>query len=819
MKKNLTLFVFIVIGIFSVTAAAPNWGVADTLEHYEIGPGIEYIKIRYESVPLTLWATTIDMTNPYNVIEQVQSNNSVPDLKRELVQDMSKRLTTPGHKVCAAFNHDFFSYDEGVCIGLNISNGVISMPAGSGRSTFAITQDKTASVFFPVPECKAISASGDEVTIDHFNWGAETIRNGDCVLFTNMNSLNLDAEGRYIKIRPRSNWIVNGTPTVCDVLEVSDLPLQTSDTDFVLYLRNTKLNSLPDIKVGEEITISQKLVAGKFGTPPDNILQAFHGYPSIAYEGKLHDGEYNDFENGREYETSCRTMAGMSQDGKTVYFVATELSENSAGINCIDIANWMLTHGAWNVVNFDSGGSTAIVVDHTMLNLPGRGSLRPVMDGVLLVSTAPEDNGVAHYSFSKTQLNVPIISLAPLTLISQNKYKDVIERNVEVEGFAFRCEPAELGWVDKEAVFHAGETVMSGKIIAEKNGITAELPVSTRPVQDIHIAADEILIDSVRPYRINLEGNINGQVYTLDPAAFAWTSSNPSCCRIENGILKGIENGETSLVGTLDTITVGLKVTVEVTPETLVHENFSDLSDFPLSSTVSNTLSISHEELPTGWPDGAVLQFDQKTGRNPYVEMGKSYRLYSLPDSISLQLNLSKEALAAIKHIRFDFTHKNGKSYWQTEYIPSDTGDQTIVWAFSKNGIAFPTEDFPLTLEAIRFVLNPGSRSEITIPLRELKAYYPVKASSAINNVHIENNFAWITAEGELRLHYNLQQTGSADISIWTTAGQQISEYISNRELPGTYTYNIPNRFLSPGIYILTIRANGKNQSLKFRVK
>ena len=196
-----------------------------------------------------------------------------------------------------------------------------------------------------------------------------------------------------------------------------------------------------------------------------------------------------------------------------------------------------------------------------------------------------------------------------------------------------------------------------------------------------------------------------------------------------------------------------------------------------------------------------------------------SVRKKPVMTSISLQLNLSKEALAAIKHIRFDFTHKNGKSYWQPEYIPSDTGDQTIVWAFSKNGIAFPTEDFPLTLDRIRFVLNPGSRSEITIPLRELKAYYPVKASSAINNVHIENNFAWITTEGELRLHYNLQQTGSADISIWTTAGQQISEYISNRELPGTYTYNIPDRFLSPGIYILTIRANEKKQSLKFRVK
>ena len=130
------------MGILAGQAAAPDWGVADTLEHYEIGPGIQYIKIRYESVPLTLWATTIDMTNPYNAIEQVQSNNAVPDLSRELVQDMSKRLTRPGHKVCAAFNHDFFSYDAGICIGLNASNGLISWSSGSGRLTFAITQTK-----------------------------------------------------------------------------------------------------------------------------------------------------------------------------------------------------------------------------------------------------------------------------------------------------------------------------------------------------------------------------------------------------------------------------------------------------------------------------------------------------------------------------------------------------------------------------------------------------------------------------------------------------------------------------------------------------
>lgn len=804
------------MGILAGQAAAPDWGVADTLEHYEIGPGIQYIKIRYESVPLTLWATTIDMTNPYNAIEQVQSNNAVPDLSRELVQDMSKRLTRPGHKVCAAFNHDFFSYDAGICIGLNASNGLISWSSGSGRSTFAITQDKTASVFFPVPQCSASLPTGESVAIDQFNWGVG-YTNGDCVLFTNLNALTLDAEGRYIRLRPLGDWIINGEPTACEVLEVSDSPLQTSESDFVLFLRNTKRDALPGVVPGSRIDITQKLIPGKFGTPPENILQAFHGYPSIAFEGKLHEGEYNDFENGREYELSCRTMAGMSQDGKTVYFVATELSENSVGINCIDIANWMLAHGAWNVVNFDSGGSTAIVVNHTMLNLPGRGSLRPVMDGVLVVSNAPEDNVVAHYTFSKSQLNVPIISLAPLTLMAQNQYKDIVERNVE--GFTFRCEPAELGWVDDEAVFHAGETVMAGKIIAEKDGITAELPVSTRPVEDIHIAVDEVLIDSVRPYRINLEGNINGQVYTLDPAAFTWSSTNPSCCRVDEGIVKGTANGETTLTGTLDDLSVSLHVTVEVTPATLVHEDFADLTDYPLASTVANTLSLTHEGLPAGWSDGAVLRFDQKAGRNPYVELGKSYRLYSLPDSISLQINLSDEALAAIKHIRFDFTHQGGKNYWQPEYVPVRTGDQTITWAFAQEGGEYPIEDFPLTLQAIRLVLNAGSRSEVAIPLRDLRAYYPVQESSAVTAPVAESRFAWISTEGSPVLHYRLSRTGAADIALWTIDGRQLTAYTTTRELPGTYTYPLPDRFLTPGIYLVTIRANGQTQSLKFRVK
>ena len=151
--------------------------------------------------------------------------------------------------------------------------------------------------------------------------------------------------------------------------------------------------------------------------------------------------------------------------------------------------------------------------------------------------------------------------------------------------------------------------------------------------------------------------------------------------------------------------------------------------------------------------------------------------------------------------------------------MPVRTGDQTITWAFAQYGGEYPIEDFPLTLQAIRLVLNAGSRSEVAIPLRDLRAYYPVQESSAVTAPVAESRFAWISTEGLPVLHYRLSRTGAADIALWTIDGRQLTAYTTTRELPGTYTYPLPDRFLSPGIYLVTIRANGQTQSLKFRVK
>ena len=438
MKKLIFFLLGSIVFPFSLRAQAPDWGIADTLEHHSLGPGIQYSKIFYRDRPILLWMVSVDLTNQHNKIEQVQSRHQVPDVLRWTVPEHSINNTYPGHKVCAAFNHDFFVYEAGVCIGVNVSEGEIPYGSGWGRSLLAISEDNMASVFYPQLDAAIVLPDGSTIKIDHYNSLVAGLV-GDCILFNRMNSRVLVEAGKYIKIKPLAKWTVNGDDVPCTVLEIADTPLQTSQTEYVIYLQGAKINAVDGkLNVGDEIKVSQKFVAddSKFGEPLQNIVAGFHGYPSIAYEGKLHDGEYNNFENGREYEISSRTMAGISQDGKTLYLVVTEMSGVSKGVDCIDIANWMLAHGSWNVVNFDSGGSAAIAVNHEMLNVPGRGSIRPVEDALLAVSTAPESTQIHRYSFLTPGIYPSAVSLTPLTLMSFNEYDEVLEKGID--GFTFK---------------------------------------------------------------------------------------------------------------------------------------------------------------------------------------------------------------------------------------------------------------------------------------------------------------------------------------------------------------------------------------------
>lgn len=812
--KNIIKIILISIIAFSYSllkASELPWGIADTINDYQIGPGIRYLKINYPQHPLIMWVTEVDLTNSYNTIEQVQSNDKVPDVNRENVSAMSQRNSYAGHQVCAAFNHDFFSYDQGICIGLNINKGEITQRYSDGRSMLAITRDKTAHVFHPNFQSTILLPDNSSVNIDNYNWWA-LAHYGDCILFNRFNSITFSDPGLYIQFKAKTPWIVNGAPISCEVLAISNNPIQTTVSEYVLYARNGKENLFSGLKVGDDFLIEQKFLNSKFGIAPKDILTAFHGYPSIAYEGKLHEGEYNDFENGREYEKSSRLMAGMSKDGKKVYLYATELSAASMGIDCVELANFMLEHGCWNIVNFDSGGSVAVVIDHTMQNLPGRGSIRPVADGVLCVSTAPDDKLIDHYSFTNSKLVLPAASISPLQLMGYNQYGGLEEKNCD--GFTFKCEPESLGYVDENQIFHGAFKKANGKIIAQKNGKKAEIEVVLQDVENISLKDQSILLDKVRQYPLHITGIASGIERVLDPAAFEWSNSNPNCCIIEDGVVKGMSNGTALLTGKLGNVILELMVSVEIGIKKMVAESFDAMNSFKITaSSAFKNLSYSTTSLPSGWNGGVRIGFDLSAGRFPSLTLDKSIRLYGIPDSLVMEIELTEDLMNTFS---IDFQNSKGELVQQYQ-ANLNKGINHLIIPFTPDKNLIDIGHYPLSISRIFFSLKGIARNQQAILLSSITAFYPEENVTSISK-NKNSNLSIRLAQNthELCLSGKVEKLSTIHYKLYGMNGNIEYQHtqLANNEL---FTHIIPLALIPKGFYLLEVIVDNERKIFKIR--
>ncbi len=818
--KRLT-FLILAVAITAMAAHAvdeikePEWGKAEIAESYMVGPGIHYQKVLYREKPLIIWLAEIDLSNPYNKVEQVESRNSVPDVARWDLPTFYNECSSEGHHVKLAFNHDFFSYDGGMNIGNNISNGQMTRTPW-GRSMLGITKDKKAEVFYPADMDNHLTApDGTTVVIDFFNssaWGTE----GDCVYFNSLNSRTLSDEGLYISVKALDEWVVNGNDIRCKVLEVSENPLQTSPDNDVIYLRGSKRPQWEGhVKAGDEITLTQRFLSNAWGrTAPANILNAFHGYPSLVHDGQFHNGEYNDFEGGREYEKSAHVLAGISKDKTKLYVVINEMSTESQAIDCVELASWLTLRGAWDIVNFDSGGSATICMDATMLNVPGRGAVRPVKDALLAVSLAPTDNQVHHLAFSKEEIGPTVISLTPLRVLSYNQYDEILDK--DLKGCEFTCEPTTLGYVDDEAVFHSGATAVEGKIIATKDGLTAELPVTLQPADTIYSVYDKYLVDAVRRPLVQIYGESVAGKFALDPTAFAWTSSDALVATVEDGCIVGHSNGVAELHGEHAGISLDIEATVEIAPEVIQIDDMTDISRFEVAKSGATNITLNPAVRPDDWSDGSALCFDKTSSRAPYIKLTLNKRLYSLPDSLGIQL-CDPDTL--VKNMTFMMRDNQGTAFNVQVDAPSTT-DYNFVTRFIEDSVPFGVERYPLTLLAVKFGLNTVAGTGKVLPVRNFNAYYPPTTEpSGIENVRVHNNELAVTVgNGCITVCYNSPNEQQATVNLWSSTGTlMLSKTL--RLLQGTNEVTLPTLDAAPGIYIVTLSTSTSQSHRKVIIR
>lgn len=805
MKTYLTL----ALSLAATSALAnPEWGPADTVACYNVGPGIEYTKIIYPDKPLIIWYSTIDLTNPYNKVEQAMSRNQVPDVNRWDVMTYYKENSKPGHEVKIAWNHDFFVYESGICIGGNISNGQITHLL-TGRSMLAITTDKKAEIFLPGYDTKIITADKTEVGIDVFNASASGLT-GDCIFFNHLNGTTLSEPGTYIKVQPQQPWIVNGDDIPCKIVAISSEPQQTSATECVIYLRGSKLNALDGhIQVGDVLYVRQRVTSPSWGTAPESILNGFHGYPSIAHDGVLHEGEYNNFENGREYEQSSHVMAGISKDKTKLYICLNEMSTQSQPIDCVEMANWMLQHGAWDIVNFDSGGSAAIVINEKMQNLPGRGSVRPVQDAMLAVSLAPEDKTVTQMSFSKKVITTATISSLPLSVVSYNQYGDIVEENVA--DCSFSVSPETLGYVDDNGIFHSYQQGGSGKIIATKGNISCEVPLNVQEATEVQLPFSELLIDSSRQYIIPVYGIVNGKSIPLEAGAFQWETSTPEIVKIQDGVLSGIQNGTTTVTGTFGDLSISFDVTVEIGKGSMTVLNFKDIIDQPSTSTSGLTNLTITDDIPSNWEHVTGFHVDKISGRLLRINHTGATTVYGLPDNLSMNVY---DPQSAIDRILIQLTDKQSNIH-NIEVTPSST-DCKCIFNLSENGIPFDIQQFPLKITNLSVYFNATTDADFA--LGDLMANYPIPDESSVTAITVPKSLTVTNSTETLNVSFSSDHATNGQLLIYNMAGTLMQNSGIQIE-KGNNNFTMDISYLPTGIYFVTLLQKGRQSSEKFIIR
>ena len=801
MKNYLFPFSFLLLSL-GIQAEKPQWGIPDTISHYPIGPGAVYTYIEFTQKPIQLHQITLDLNNEYNAVEVYPSNGKTPDASRETTSSQCKSNSYEGHRAFFGVNHDLFHYTgQTTAAGINVRNGeVVSHYGDYGRSVMSISKDKVAEVFPPKYSAKVICPDQTEITIDNVNesaYGIQSYRN--CVLFNTYSSLTLTEDGLYVKITPQGEWIINGNSTPCRVEAMEHTPIQPVGKSHILFMRNHASEQFEDkVKVGDVVYIDQRFVNTTFPNsgisvpPAQNVVQALHGWPSVILNGELHDKEYNDFVTpGREFQDYPCTLVGITKDGKRLFIITADKA------SMVENAYYLVEQGAWNVVNFDGGGSATMVVCDEVVNTPTDGKERAVMDSFQGISLAPVDSTFSFVSFSKPSVQAIPLSVVPLRVLAHNRYGEIIDD--DFKDVTYSCEPEELGYVNSRGEFCAGAVSMLGTITARKGDSACKIRVVMGNAgKSVKLCADSLCIDDIREYPIEIETESDGKKYMVNPAIFDWQSVGTDCCDVVDGVVRGVTNGRAVLQGKYGDVEIQLPVIVEIGVGEKVHEHFSDGASFSVTGSSAITdIRFDSSVLPVGWSDGTTLLFDLSTGRAPNIMLDKPIRFFGLPDSISIQV---KNWGALINNISYEFSCSTGS--WSRIVNPDADSDSVYTVSFADLDVTA----FPVVLNGMKIYLSTQIKGpNQKISFRDLKAYYPHEAPDGIKEVKCGSDFSISKIDpGVIRIQ-GISEGEDIVITLSDMNGRLLETFCDKAVDCGVCDIELPF-VLPPGVYLVGIQ-------------
>lgn len=754
MRRFLTSCCFLLVGYCAMIAGINIGGTiysADTIVHRQVGPGIYNTIIRIPDVPLNVYLLEADLNNPYNRVETTIGYNTLG--RTELLANAYNRNRTETRRPIAACNANFWcvtgngsptmDFELGDPFGavvrndsiyLNTESNVDAWNGGPSRTgACAITQDKT--LYFGHFTCGGTITSAKLANAVTMNTVNRRNLPNTAVLWTpafgrsrafETNWVDYNETGEaladnyYLTFSSGSRWLVNQdmTFTIAKIVKSADRQ-SLGNYDACITATGSMKQALESLAEGDEIIINHGWTYNEENKVAPFIENMVEGNAPVMHNGELTGRNNDESYNSMVYS---RTAYGCTPDGKHLYMIVIDKSNSklygtSNGCNTTVMCQILkdLYPDVSEVINMDAGGSAQMMVNGTVINTTTESTPRAVACGWMLETEAPQDDEIASIQFYDFRADLPVYSSYTPRIVGFNRYGEVVNDNVT--GFTLECD-AELGHTEGNTLIVSGN-VTTLDLTATYNGLTATAPVKTFAAQPSITMKPMILVDH-REFPVEVSATVLDKTFYYDGSVLGWEVGDPNIATVNNGLLKGLSNGKTTLNCLIGDFVDTDSVTVEISDSEYLEQSWDG---WETKGAGAKNITLD--------TDG-TLSFTYSSNRAPYVQLNKDITFYSLPDSISLTFN----STLPLQYIQIDVRNTVYNKINNQEF-GKDTGgfeadkDYTIDLDLNAMGGTNNLLTYPLKVKTIKFTPVKSNFGEHVIHLKSFRAHYPIATAIA----------------------------------------------------------------------------------------
>jgi len=778
------------------------------MESYQVGPGSYYTYYRNESIPLDIYVTRMDLSNPYIKLESVKARNKLAAF--ETPSSMSKRSDRENHRIVSGINGDFYNTSNGIPISTHVVNGQYLQYPGGIRTGIAYSDKGKADIF--VPSFSGLVIADDDTSFHNLRKVNSTRYTNYLCLFNGYfgSSTQTNKYGYECLVNPISDWAINDT--VYGVIEaredtIGNMTIPSGKV--VLSGHGTAYDFLKGYcQVGDTI----RMVQNMGGSTLDQITQFVGGGPKMLRNGVDVTASNTEGIGASFYAVRHpRTAVGFNGDSTVVYFVVCDGRRSSSiGMTLHTMADFMASIGAQHAVNLDGGGSSSFVLRNSVKNRPSDGSERSVANSMLCVSSAP---------------NGPFMHLQTIQdSIAVYKNKSVY---TGITGWDEFYNPTGIpSWDSINVTFNTAYGTFNSNMFttnesegdfilkADYNGDVDSVLIHIIELSDLVSYPQTAIVDSVNSvtFEVTASNEAGGRtVYNNELFEFTVLDSNIASVN-EDGEVIGVNNGETQLIirygNERDTATVK----VEIGSGEVVVDELETLSGWTLSSDSyidaaqtsitlvdriagSGTKALKVDYARTGDEDGNIYF---ETAPIDLFGVPSDILVDVLSDSIKHWIYVLLEDARGVEYsVKCPSSLRYNDDY-RTQYLdlanllPAD-GEQL----------------YPLKVTGIRLRIDDKATTG-TLYVDRIRITYPTWTAIEDNMIPSEyclhqnypNPFNPLT-----KISFEIAEAGDISLDVYDITGNQIASLVNGYRNAGSYSVEFSAGHLSTGVYFYRLQA------------